>query len=468
MSSDTALRVNNVGKRYEIYDAPHHRLFQTLLRGRKQFYKEFWALRDISFEVRRGECVGILGRNGSGKSTLLQVIAGTLMPTDGSVEVNGRVSALLELGSGFSPEFTGRENVYMNGSILGFSKAQIDEKFDEIAAFADIGEFIEQPVKIYSSGMYVRLAFAIAINVDPDILIVDEALAVGDARFSSRCMNKIRQFQESGVSILFVSHDTETVKRLCDHSLVLDRGQVVNRGLSADMVNWYIAFLTNDFDLEKTMQMQQEAVRQAEASSAVMTENESQKTQSQTVPSPPQERVDCRIDRAQHPEFTYFRHGDGNARIISAGLYDNKGRSIQYAMFGQHVQIRVEVEFYAELPYHIIGMQIRDSRGTDIIAINTFQERLKIPPVKLGERLSYTFEIPIELRPGNYSISCMVAYDQAKMEWMDWVDNILLFCVVDPEKSRSIFGLYHPGELNVSVKRSVSKHKNGASINDTA
>jgi len=466
MSSDTVLRVNNVGKCYEMYDAPHHRLFQTLWHGRKQFYKEFWALRNVSFEVKRGECVGIIGRNGSGKSTLLQVIAGTLAPTDGSVEVNGKVSALLELGSGFSPEFTGRENVYMNGAILGLSKAQIDEKFDEIAAFADIGEFIEQPVKIYSSGMYMRLAFAIAINVDPDILIIDEALAVGDARFASRCMNKIKEFQESGVSILFVSHDTETVKRICDHSLVLDRGQVVNRGLSADMVNWYIAFLTNDFDLEKTMKMEQEAACQAEAPLAIATENESQKTQPQTVSPPPKVKVDCRIDRAQHPEFTYFRHGDGNARIVSAGLYDDNGKSIEYAMLGQHIQFQVEVEFNADLPYHIIGMHIRDNRGTDIIAVNTFQEQLNVPPVKIGDRLSYTFKIPIELRPGNYSISSTVAYDQTKMEWLDWVDNILLFCIVDPHPSRMIFGVYYPSKLTVTLDRKFDAGKKVLTIPD--
>lgn len=453
MSSDIVLRVNNVGKCYEMYDAPHHRLFQTLLRGRKQFYKEFWALRDISFEVKRGECVGIIGRNGSGKSTLLQVIAGTLAPTNGSVEVNGKVSALLELGSGFNPEFTGRENVYMNGAILGLLKAQIDEKFDEIAAFADIGEFIELPVKIYSSGMYMRLAFAIAIHVDPDILIVDEALAVGDARFASRCMNKIKQMQDSGVSILFVSHDSETVRRLCHHSLVLDCGQVVKRGLSAEIVNWYIAFLTNDFDLEKTMQMEQETVHQEETPSAITIKNESQKIQSQTLPPPSQVRVDCRIDRAKHPEFTYFRHGDGNARIVSAGLYDDKERGIEYAILGQQVHFRVEVEFYAELQCHLIGLHIRDSRGTDIIAVNTFQEQLEVPPVKSGDRLIYTFKMPIELRPGNYSVSSNVAYDQTKMEWMDWVDNILLFRVVDPHPSRVIFGICYPGELNVSLDR---------------
>jgi len=218
MSSEIVLKVENIGKRYEIYEVPHHRLLQTLLRGRKQFYKEFWALRDVSFEVKKGECLGIIGRNGCGKSTLLQIIAGTLAPTTGSVSVNGKIAALLELGSGFNPEFTGRENVYMNGAIMGLSKAEMDQKFDEIAAFADIGEFIDQPVKIYSSGMYVRLAFAAAINVDPDILIIDEALSVGDELFQRKCFSRIEAIKSSGATILFVSHSGGTIVELCDRA----------------------------------------------------------------------------------------------------------------------------------------------------------------------------------------------------------------------------------------------------------
>jgi ABC-type polysaccharide/polyol phosphate transport system ATPase subunit len=225
MSSDVILRVDNVSKRYEIYDAPHHRLFQTLFHGRKQFYKEFWALRDVSFEVKRGECIGIIGRNGSGKSTLLQIIAGTLAPTVGKIEVNGRVSALLELGSGFNPEFTGRENVYMNGAILGLSKAQMDKKFDEIAAFADIGEFIEQPVKIYSSGMMVRLAFAVHTQIRPEIFLVDEALAVGDMFFQSKCYAFIRKLVSQGTSVVFVSHSQSTVESICQRGILLEFGR---------------------------------------------------------------------------------------------------------------------------------------------------------------------------------------------------------------------------------------------------
>jgi lipopolysaccharide transport system ATP-binding protein len=453
MSSDVALKINGVSKRYEIYSAPHHRLLQTFFHGRRQFFKEFWALKNVSFEVKRGECVGIIGRNGSGKSTLLQVITGTLEPTLGSAEVSGRVSALLELGSGFNPEFTGRENVYMNGAILGISRAEMDKRFDDIAAFADIGDFIEQPVKTYSSGMYVRLAFAVAINVDPEILIIDEALSVGDARFQARCMTRINKFKESGVSILFVSHDTETVKRICNRAIVLDSGNIVNSGLSLHMVNWYLAFLTNNFDLDRTKQLEnnQGGFSQLPRFTDSVSLNGTRVIPPDGVLS--LTKAGDNIDNSQYPEFTYFRHGDGKGRVISIGLYDEKGQFVKHVSLGRTIYCRIEVEFYAEILYHIVGMHIRDSRGTDIIAVNTFQEHVEVPSMRCGERLTYWFSLPIELRPGHYSISLTLAYDQMKMEWMDWIDNALVFHVIDPEPKRMIFGVYYPTHLKVEIER---------------
>lgn len=229
-SNEPTVRAVGVGKCYELYHKPVHRLWQALSRKHAQFYREFWALRDISFEVRRGECIGILGANGSGKSTLLQLIAGTLALTTGTIDIRGRIAALLELGSGFSPVFTGRENVYMNGAILGFSRREIAERFDAIAAFANIGEFIDQPVKIYSSGMLLRLAFAVQVQVEPDILIVDEALAVGDARFQLKCFNRLEELMARGTTVLFVSHSIEEVKQLCTRAILLHKGQMVMQG----------------------------------------------------------------------------------------------------------------------------------------------------------------------------------------------------------------------------------------------
>jgi lipopolysaccharide transport system ATP-binding protein len=248
MSSDSfAVRVEGLGKCYQIYDRPQDRLRQAIvprlqaITGRTpgRYYREFWALRDVSFEVGRGETVGIIGRNGSGKSTLLQVICGTLAPTTGLVQTRGRVAALLELGAGFNPEFTGRENVYMNGTVLGLSQEEIDARFDDIAAFADIGDFIEQPVKHYSSGMYARLAFAVAISVEPDILVVDEALSVGDEPFQRKCFARMEQIKSDGATILFVSHSAATVTQLCDRAVLLDRGVQLYTGRPKRAVAWY-------------------------------------------------------------------------------------------------------------------------------------------------------------------------------------------------------------------------------------
>lgn len=241
--ADYAISVSGISKMYRIYDRPQDRLKQMLWRGRRSFGHEFWALRDVSFEVRRGESVGIIGRNGSGKSTLLQIIAGTLAPTAGTVQANGRIAALLELGSGFNPEFSGRENVYLNGSILGLSQAQIDARFDQIAAFADIGEFLDQPVKLYSSGMVMRLAFAVQAHIEPDVLIVDEALSVGDIYFQHKCMRRIKDLTERGTTLLFVSHSTETVKRFCRRGLWLDSGQARYWGEAGVAAEKYLAFM---------------------------------------------------------------------------------------------------------------------------------------------------------------------------------------------------------------------------------
>jgi lipopolysaccharide transport system ATP-binding protein len=239
-SDDVVIRVANLGKCYQIYEKPQHRLWQGLFRGKKKFYKEFWAVKDVSFEVRRGESIGIIGRNGSGKSTLLQMIAGTLTPTLGTVETQGRVAALLELGAGFNPEFTGRENAKLNAALLGLNNEAIEAQIEDIAAFADIGEFFDQPVKIYSSGMYVRLAFAVSVFARPEVLVVDEALAVGDMSFQFKCNERLQRLIDSGTTLLFVSHDVGMVKSFCDRAILLDRGQLIASGSSAEVTETYI------------------------------------------------------------------------------------------------------------------------------------------------------------------------------------------------------------------------------------
>ena len=252
-SNDIAIHVSNLSKCYDIYNRPADRLKQFIfprlqgLVGKMpgQFYREFWALNGVGFEVKKGETVGIIGRNGSGKSTLLQIICGTLTPTLGEVETNGRIAALLELGSGFNPEFTGRENVYMNGAILGLARAEIDTRFDAIVDYADIGDFIDQPVKTYSSGMLVRLAFSVSVNIDPDILVIDEALAVGDAEFQFKCMERLDHLTRSGVTLLFVSHDLGTVRAFCNHAIYLEKGVIKATGAAEDVTELYLLDLHN-------------------------------------------------------------------------------------------------------------------------------------------------------------------------------------------------------------------------------
>lgn len=239
MSSELAIKVEHLSKCYLIYGHPQDRLKQMLMRGRKKYYREFWALRDVSFEIRRGETVGIVGRNGGGKSTLLQLICGTTNPTGGIVQASGRIAALLELGSGFNPEFTGRENVYLNASVLGLGRAEIDARFGAIADFAELGDFIDQPVKTYSSGMTVRLAFSVAINVQPEVLIIDEALAVGDELFQRKCFSRIEEIRAAGATILFVSHSSSTVVELCDRAILLDAGEQLAQGDPKQVIDYY-------------------------------------------------------------------------------------------------------------------------------------------------------------------------------------------------------------------------------------
>ncbi|MEW7001596.1 ABC transporter ATP-binding protein [Serratia ureilytica] len=249
MSSEFAISVKNISKRFEMYANPKHRLYQMLSFGHRTFFKEFWALNGVTFDVKRGETLGILGRNGEGKSTLLQIIAGTLTATSGSVEVNGKPAALLELGAGFNPEFTGRENVYLSGIILGMTRSEMDQKFPEIEAFADIGEHIDQPVKTYSSGMYVRLAFAVQACIKPEVLIVDEALSVGDEKFQRKCFDYIESLRAQGCSIILVTHSTSTVEKFCQRAILLRKGRVEAIGSAKEIIDQYHALLYSD---EKT------------------------------------------------------------------------------------------------------------------------------------------------------------------------------------------------------------------------
>lgn len=388
--------VDHVSKRYLIYERPEDRLWQGLFRGRRRFYREFWALQDASFELRRGETVGIIGRNGSGKSTLLQLVCGTLEPTSGTVRVAGRLAALLELGSGFNPEFTGRENVFFNGAILGLARDQIEQRFDRIAAFADIGTFIDQPVKTYSSGMAVRLAFAVIAHVDADILVIDEALAVGDAIFTQKCLRFLRRFQEHG-ALLFVSHDTSAVLNLCQRALWLQAGRCERLGSAKSVVQAY-------------MRANVEAAQAAEGVTASVpkpeVEEDGQGALSQTVAAaPPASAGDTLFD----PSAQSF--GALGAVIQTVVALNQAGRPTSAFVGGERITLQVLVQARQALSGAIVGFNVKDRLGQVLFGENTCRATEGAPvTIQRGETAtaSFTFTLPL-LLTGKYSIDVAVA-----------------------------------------------------------
>lgn len=384
MSDKIAISVQNVTKTYRLYDSPQHRLKEALHPFRKKFHHDFQALRDVSFQVPKGETIGILGRNGSGKSTLLQIICGILQPTSGSITTNGRISALLELGAGFNPNFTGRSNVYMNGALMGFSREEMDAQMPTIEAFADIGEFIDQPAKTYSSGMYIRLAFACAINVKPDILIVDEALSVGDVFFQQKCYAKIREIIAGGTTCLFVSHDTQAIMNICNSAILLRNGAIDFQGAPEEAVSRYYATMGK----RAPSSTQAAPRRQDELQPADDTEMAPASILAHSIISPGSQR-----------------HGAGGlivagARITDRNLCDTK-----------------EVRMMEELYFHILlkatdevrdpstGIHIFDRLGNLVFAAGTRQHKIRLPDLKPGAELVVRLSVTFSVQPGEYTFS---------------------------------------------------------------
>ena len=414
MSFEFAIQARNLGKCYQIYEQPLDRLKQSFWRSKRRFYQEFWALRDVSFEIRKGETVGIIGSNGSGKSTLLQLLCGTLSPTEGEVTLNGRVAALLELGAGFNLEFTGRENVYMNAAIMGLSTAEIDLRYDEIAAFADIGSFIEQPVKTYSSGMYVRLAFATAINVSPDILVVDEALAVGDIRFQQKCMARIKKFCQTG-TVIFVSHDTAAVIELCSRIFWIESGKIRLDGMPKFVVEKYLQY---------------------------MSEGDSKQ---ETVLS---ERTQCPSDGYNLSGFSPItdnirQYGDRRV-IIEAVRFLCNGAINGVAYAGQECEVGVMMHAYKDIANPIVGYLVRDRLGREIFGDNTTMVRQDLPSLSAGRSYVVTFRIDDwpNLGEEEYSLSVAVAdgmlNDHAQCHWLH---DALIFRNIPTRTPAGIFSV---------------------------
>ncbi|EIQ01659.1 ABC-type polysaccharide/polyol phosphate transport system, ATPase component [Opitutaceae bacterium TAV1] len=426
---DTAIRVEHISKVYRIWNNPAARLKYPLLQAiggflprrlqpkalrrrisglhRSPYYHDFHALRDVNFTVKRGEAIGIVGRNGSGKSTLLQIIADTLTPTAGNALVNGRIAALLELGSGFNPEFTGRENVYLNAGILGLTRQETEARFNSIAAFAEIGEFIEQPVRTYSSGMVVRLAFAVAAHVDPDILIVDEALAVGDARFQLKCARAIDRFIEKGVTLLFVSHDPSLVKRICRRAILLEHGRILYEGIPNDVINLY-SKLTADRGSAEAIAPDIDALRTRgpvpPPSLSLHEANES----AEIKPLAEHHARELLDDERRHIQVSgkEFSYGGQLARIHHIEVRPQDGTAPRtHFTTGEKVEIRVEVEAFDDFLEPIYTFTLKNHLGLEIYGTNTLFRNHPVSPLKTGDRVQVYFRFTLNVMPGTYFIS---------------------------------------------------------------
>jgi lipopolysaccharide transport system ATP-binding protein len=400
------IKVQHLSKRYRIYDRPWDKLREMVGLGAGKLHRDFWALNDISFELESGHTLGIIGQNGSGKSTMLQILAGIMPQTQGDCFVNGKVSALLELGSGFNPEFTGRENVFMNGAILGLDTRQMERRFDAIASFAEIGGFMEQPVKTYSSGMFMRLAFAVAVNVDPDILLVDEALAVGDLIFQHRCMHRMNHLRDLGKTIVLVTHDLEAVTKFCDLALLLDGGRLLEQGKSDMVVQKYRALV---FERERRYGGYDGAAELSDGGALI--QSKSEMPVAETIPN---------VDH---------RFGNGEAVLLGVVLLDEGGAAISEATGGQKIIIRISAHFREDVDLPILGYTLRDRLGVELSGCNTSYAGRQLPPVRKDQVITSDFHITLpDLAPGSYSISPAVAKGSVLHHDMcDWIDNALVF-----------------------------------------
>lgn len=427
MSSDMSIQVEDLSKCYHIYDRPRDRLLQMLQRGKKKYFREFWALHDVSFCVKRGETVGIIGRNGSGKSTLLQMICGTVAPTTGSVRTHGRVAALLELGAGFNVEFTGRENVMLNAAILGFSAQEMHERMADVLAFSELGDFLDQPVKTYSSGMYARLAFSIAIHVDPDILIVDEALSVGDARFVAKCMRRIKEIKEQGTTILFVSHDVGSIRTLCERVVWLDKGHLVEQGDVFPVTGRYMEFMFQD---EKT----EEEILHAEIAS-------------QQVPDAPQSAaisaaagdIPAEVLLDTRPVTHWGSH---KGSIVSAAVLDAEGARKNVHYWNTPIEVRIELCIPAEVSrQHLsVAFSIKDLQGSDLIVSTThdFSEL----PLPEAERFTISFQLTNYLLTGKYLLVAALENRQhSDIHYYEYVEGAHYFSSLSDAR---LFGRFQP------------------------
>lgn len=410
--NEIVIDVARISKSFHVYSRPVDRLIEFLTKRKR--HTVIRSLNDLSFQVPRGSTMGIIGRNGAGKSTLLQIIAGTLKPSSGTAKVNGRVAALLELGAGFNPDFTGRENVFLYGAILGLSHDEIESRYNDIVAFADIGDFISYPVKTYSSGMFVRLAFSVAINVDPDILIVDEALSVGDIPFQHKCMAKLKSLQSNGCTILFVSHDIDSVKSLCDSAILLDRGHIVSSGSASEVSKEYLTLIHSE-----------QLARNRESRDLVKPDFDG---------SPE--------DNWDRDSFSGAdRHGNGQAKFVAVRFENSRsGRVTDRCEFGDKLGVELFVEYVDTVSTEInVGVMFRDDKGVDIYGDDSWNHQILLPAGEAGSRFEITFLIDIYLKPGSYAlVIALGAVEADRLTWnvfyYDWIERAKILTVTTGDK----------------------------------
>ena len=430
MDKNLAISVQGVSKIYKLYDKPIDRLKEAVSLTHKSYHRDFFALSDISFDVKKGETVGSIGTNGSGKSTILKIITGVLSPTTGTAEVSGNISALLELGAGFNSEYTGLENIYMNGTMMGFSRQEMERRMDDILRFADIGDFVNQPVKTYSSGMFVRLAFALAINVDPEILIVDEALSVGDVFFQAKCYRRMEEMMKNGTTILMVSHDMGSIIKYCDKVVLLNRGHFVAQGEAGKMVDLYKKILANQTD---------------ELAEALIEEKK------EALGLPVEATVsDKRMKDRMNLNPEVQEYGDGRASFEDFGTLDARGNVTNLLLKGEMFTIRERVRFHAPIENPIFTYTLRDKKGTDITGTNTLFEGTEIKPVKDGDVYTVSFRQKMNLQGGEYllSMSC-TGYENGEHVVYHRLYNVLSLTVIS---NKNTVGFYDMGSEVEAVR----------------
>ena len=401
---EKVIEIKDVTKTYKLYNKPSDRLRENFSITHKNYHRDHDALQGISLDAYKGECIGIIGTNGSGKSTLLKIVTGVVAPTSGTLEIKGKISALLELGAGFNQEYTGIENIYLNGTMVGFTKEEMDGKLQSIIDFADIGEFINQPVKTYSSGMFARLAFAVAINVDPDILIVDEALSVGDIFFQSKCYQKFMDLKEAGKTILFVSHDLGSIIKYCDRSLLIHHGKQIAVGKSSEIVDIYKKILVNQFD-EKDVEKLLNKENPEENDNKENSEHEDAADEINETENLQTNELDGIWKNQMLNNSNAVTYGNGVADIIDYAIIDEKGKLNFSISKGSNFSIRMKIQFYQDVKQPIFAYTLKDVKGTEITGTNTMLEKQTIDQVKAGEIVTVNFDQNMCLQSGNYLLA---------------------------------------------------------------